>query len=136
MTLSGTRDGQRPDRAGKGGRSTLVAEAELIGLTKQSEVDMCAGQKLAELGERIAEEGVHRHQRELQDLARAVGRRSPGAALVLSDPTAPAVLRERAFAVASDVVLRFPRWPQELGHLGDEVAVVRHRQGQLAAQGA
>jgi hypothetical protein len=87
------------------------------------------------LGERVAEEGVHRHERELQELARAVGRCSPGAALALSDPTEPAVLRERALAVAADVVMRIEQWPQGSGHLGEEGTVIVPRQGRLVAQG-
>lgn len=46
---------------------------------------MYARQELVELGERVADEGVYRHERELQDLAQAVATRSPGAALVLGD---------------------------------------------------
>ncbi len=97
---------------------------------------MYARQELVELGERVAEEGVHRHERELQQLALAVARRSPGAAFALSDPTAPAVLRERALAVAADVVMRVPRWSQELGRIDDEVTVTRRGRGQLVARGA
>jgi hypothetical protein len=94
---------------------------------------MYARQELVELGERVADEGVYRHERELQDLAQAVATRSPGAALVLGDPTAPAVLRERALAVAADVVMSIEQWPQESGHIGDEATVIV--QSQLVAQG-
>ena len=47
---------------------------------------MYGRQELVELGERVAEDGVHRHERSLQELALAVETRSPGAAAVLSDP--------------------------------------------------
>ena len=101
---------------------------------------MCGRRELVELGERVAEDGVRRHERSLQALAQAVETRSPGATAVLSDPTAPEVLRARALAVASDVLLRSPRWPQaqsESDHIGDELErVLRDWQGQLVAWGA
>jgi hypothetical protein len=96
--------------------------------------------ELVELGERIAEDGVHRHERALQELALVVETRSPGAAAALSDRSAPSVLRERAFAVAADVVLyRSPasEEPSESDHIGDELArVLLDWQGQLVAWGA
>ena len=84
-------------------------------------------QELAELGERIATEGTHRHEQELEELALAVQTRSPGAAAVLSDRSAPSVLRERAFSVAADVVLRAPQWPEEpveLDVVGEELQLM------------
>ena len=67
---------------------------------------MYGRQELVELGERVADDGVHRHERSLQELALAVETRSPGAAAVLSDPTAPRCCGERALAVAADVLLQ------------------------------
>lgn len=97
-------------------------------------------QELAELGERVAEDGALRHERILHELARAVETRSPGAAAVLGDPTAPEVLRQRALAVASDVLLSTPQRPREPSnsdHIGDELEqVLRDWQGQLVAWGA
>ena len=101
---------------------------------------MYGRQELVELGERVAEDGVHRHERSLQELALAVETRSPGAAAVLSDPTAPTVLRERALAVAADVLLSSSQWPEEPSDsddIGDELQrVLRDWQGQLVAWGA
>ena len=101
---------------------------------------MYGRQELTELGERVAEDGVHPHERSLQELALAVEKRSPGAAAVLSDPTAPTVLRERALAVAADVLLSSSRWPEEpwdSDRIGDELQrVLRDWQGQLVAWGA
>jgi len=101
---------------------------------------MYGRQELVELGERVAEDGVHRHERSLRELAVAVETRSPGAAAVLGDPTAPTVLRERALAVAADVLLRSSQWPEELSDadpIGDELQrVMRDWQGQLVAWGA
>jgi hypothetical protein len=97
-------------------------------------------QELAELGERVAEEGARRHERTLHELARAVETRSPGAAAVLGDPTAPEVLRQRALAVASGVLLSTPQPRQEPSSsdpVGDELEQVwRDWQGQLVAWGA
>jgi len=96
--------------------------------------------ELVELGERVAEDGVHRHEQALQELALVVETRSPGAAAVLSDRSAPSVMRERAFAVAADVLLRTPLWPEgpsDSDHVGDELArVLLDWQGQLVAWGA
>lgn len=101
---------------------------------------MYGRQELVELGERVADDGVHRHERSLQELALAVETRSPGAAAVLSDRTAPEVLRQRALAVASDVLLSSSRWPDEPSHsddIGDELQrVLCDWQGQLVAWGA
>ena len=68
---------------------------------------------LTELGERLAEEGPHRHAGALRRLAAAVATRLPGTAAVLTDTSAPAVLRERAFSVAADAVVRSATWPDE-----------------------
>lgn len=64
---------------------------------------------LAELGERIAEDGTEPHEQELRDIAAAIAACAPGAAAVLRDPSAVPVLRQRAFAVASDVLLATSR---------------------------
>ena len=61
---------------------------------------------LAELGEGVAQDGIEAHERAVQEMAFHVQDHSPGTAAVLADRTAPSVLRERAFAVASDVLLR------------------------------
>ena len=104
---------------------------------------MCGRQELVKLGERIAEDGVHRHERALQGLASAISLYSPGAAAVLGDPSAPVVLRERAFGVAVDVVLRNAIWPE--GAAESEQAAQTDRQlqrllvdwqGQLVGWGA
>jgi hypothetical protein len=94
--------------------------------------------ELVELGERVAEDGVHRHEGALQELALAVETGSPGAAAVLGDPSAPPVLRQRALAVAADVLLRSPRWPEQPSEdIGDELQrVLLDWQGQLVAWGA
>ena len=99
-------------------------------------------QELADLGERIAADGPHRHERELEELALAVRTRSPGAAAVLSDRSAPSVLRERAFGVLADVVLRTPQWPEEpepveLEQVGEELQrMIGDGEGQLVGWGA
>jgi hypothetical protein len=67
---------------------------------------MYAIKELAELGQRVAEDGTHRHERALLEVAFLVQADSPGAAAVLADREAPPVLRERALSVASDVLLR------------------------------
>ena len=101
---------------------------------------MYGRQELVELGERVAEDGVRRHELTLQELALAVETRSPGAAAVLSDTTAPEVLRERALAVAADVLLSSARWPEEPpadDPVGDQLQrVLLDWQGQLVAWGA
>ena len=105
---------------------------------------MCRHQELTELGERLAAEGPHRHERELEELALAVGALSPGAAAVLMDRSAPAVLRERAFGVAVGVVLRTEQlpeeWPDEnpgLDRTGEELQqLLRDWQGQLVGWGS
>lgn len=73
-------------------------------------------QELLELGERVAEDGVRRHEGAVRQLAAAVAQRLPGAAAVLTDSTAPPVLRERAFSVAADTVLRTGSMPDEAAH--------------------
>lgn len=67
---------------------------------------MYGTKELVELGQRVAEDGTHRHERALLEVAFLVQTRSPGAAAVLVDQSAPPVLRERALSVASDVLLR------------------------------
>jgi hypothetical protein len=61
---------------------------------------------LAELGERIAEDGPAVHHRLLQHLSILVADTAPGSAAALADRTAPDVVRQRALAVASAVLLR------------------------------
>ena len=95
---------------------------------------MYGRQELVELGERVAEDGVHRHERSLRGGSRWPSEtRSPGAAAVLSDPTAPMVLRERALAVAADVLLRSS--PVARGPSAPSIAMscsgAARRQGQL-----
>ena len=70
--------------------------------------------ELVELGERIAQDGMHRHERVVQGLAARIAPYSPGAATVLADPAAPTVLRERAFGVAVDVMLRHALWLEDV----------------------
>jgi hypothetical protein len=69
--------------------------------------------ELVELGERVAEDGVRRHEGAVRKLAAAVATRLPGAAAVLRDTTAPTVLRERAFSVAADAMVRSGTWPDD-----------------------
>jgi len=104
---------------------------------------MCGRQELVKLGERVAEDGVRRHERALRELATAISPHSPGAAAVLGDPSAPVVLRERAFGVAVDVVLRSARWPEETAESGRSAQADRELQrllvdwqGQLVGWGA
>ena len=103
---------------------------------------MCGRHELLELGERVAVDGVHRHEEALQDLAATVAPSSPGAAAVLADPSAPEVLRQRAFAVAVDVVLRMAPWQEtaEPEHVAQVDAELQHLlvdwQGQLVGWGA
>ena len=61
---------------------------------------------LAELGERIAQDGPAAHHRLLQHLSILVADSAPGSAAALADRTAPDVVRERALAVASALLLR------------------------------
>ena len=117
-----------------------MVRVELFGLTNQPEVDMYGRKELAQLGERVAEDGVRRHERTLQELALVVDTRSPGAAAVLSDRSAPSVLRERALAVAADVLLRSPTWLEKTAirdQTGNELErALRDWQGQLVAWSA
>jgi hypothetical protein len=61
---------------------------------------------LAELGERIAEDGPAAHHLHLQRLSLLVADLAPGTAAALTDPGAPDVVRQRALAVASALLLR------------------------------
>ena len=63
---------------------------------------------LAELGQRIVDDGPVAHHLLLQHLATLVADAAPGAAAALADLTAPDVVRQRAFAVASAALLRLP----------------------------
>jgi hypothetical protein len=66
---------------------------------------MFSPNELAELGERLADEGTARHERALQEIARAVADQAPGVAAALRDRSAAEVFRQRAFAVACLVLL-------------------------------
>jgi hypothetical protein len=66
---------------------------------------MYSTDELAELGERLADEGTARHERALQEIARAVADQAPGVAAALRDRSAAEVFRQRAFAVACLVLL-------------------------------
>jgi hypothetical protein len=91
-----------------------VVQVELVGLTEAiRRIVMYGRHELMELGERVAVDGVDRHEQALQGFAATVAPCSPGAAAVLADPAAPEVLRQRAFAVAVDVVLHSASWSEE-----------------------
>ena len=70
---------------------------------------MFSPHELAELGERLADEGTARHERALQELAIAVADQAPGVAAALRDRSAAEVFRQRAFAVACSVLLATER---------------------------
>ena len=105
---------QRLDSARKAARGTFVVQVELVGLIKTNGASSCADVRnwwsWVSGSPRTA---CSRHERALQELARRSRPHSPGAAAVLGDPSAPVVLRERAFGVAVDVVLRSAMWPEE-----------------------
>ena len=67
---------------------------------------MTSTRVLAELGERIAEDGPAAHHRLLEHLSTLVADTAPGTAAALADRSAPDVVRQRALAVASIVLLR------------------------------
>ena len=67
---------------------------------------MTSTRVLAELGERIAEDGPAAHRLHLQHLSTLVADIAPGTAAALMDLDAPDVVRQRALAVASAVLLR------------------------------
>jgi hypothetical protein len=67
---------------------------------------MTSTRVLAELGERIAEDGPAAHHRLLQHLPTLVADTEPGTAAALADRSAPDVVRERAVPVATAVLLR------------------------------
>jgi hypothetical protein len=67
---------------------------------------MTSTRVLAELGERIAEDGPAAHHRLLQHLSMLVADTAPGSAAALVDRNAPDVVRQRALAVASAALLR------------------------------
>ena len=66
---------------------------------------MYSPNELAELCERLADEGTVRHERALQEIACAVADQAPGVAAALRDRSAAEVFRQRAFAVACLVLL-------------------------------
>ena len=66
---------------------------------------MYSPDELAELGERLADEGTARHERALQEIAGAVADQAPGVAAAMRDRSAAEVFRQRAFAVACLVLL-------------------------------
>jgi hypothetical protein len=66
---------------------------------------MISTRALAGLGERIAEDGPDAHDRLLQHLSMLVADTAPGAA-ALADRSAPDVVRQRALALVSAVLLR------------------------------
>lgn len=67
---------------------------------------MFTTQQLLALGEQIADSGADRHGHALQLMADTIRTVAPGTAEVLVDPSAPQVLRQRAFAVAAGVLIR------------------------------
>ena len=67
---------------------------------------MISTRVLAELGERVAEDGPAAHHRRLQYLSTLVADIAPGSAAALTDRSGPDVVRQRALAVASAVLLR------------------------------
>lgn len=67
---------------------------------------MTARTTLTALGERVAEDGPLAHDLALQHLSVLVVDIAPGAAAALADRRAPDVVRVRALAVASAVLLR------------------------------
>ena len=67
---------------------------------------MTSARVLAELGERIAEDGPAAHHRLLQHLSMLVADTAPGSAAALADRSAPDVVRQRALAVAGAALLR------------------------------
>ena len=67
---------------------------------------MTSTRVLAELGERLAEDGPAAHHLLLAHLSTLVADTAPGTAAALADRSAPDVVRQRALAVASRVLLR------------------------------
>ena len=63
---------------------------------------------LAELGQRIVDDGPAAHHLLLQHLATLVADAAPGAAAALADAGAPDAVRQRAFALVSAALLRLP----------------------------
>jgi hypothetical protein len=61
---------------------------------------------LAELGQRIVDDGPAAHHLLLEHLASLAADAVPGAATALSDPVAPDAVRQRAFAIVSAALLR------------------------------
>ena len=67
---------------------------------------MTSTRALAELGERVADDGPAAHHLLLQHLSTLVADTAPGVAAALADRSAPDVVRQRALAVVSAVLLR------------------------------
>ena len=61
---------------------------------------------LTELGERVHDDGPSAHHLLLQDLAERIADIAPGTAEALADASAPSIVRQRALATASAVLLR------------------------------
>lgn len=62
--------------------------------------------EITELGERVAEVGPATHDLLLRHLSTLVAAAAPGAAAALADRSAPDIVRMRALATASAVLLR------------------------------
>ena len=67
---------------------------------------MTDARTLAELGDLVAQDGPATHDPLLQRLSALVADAAPGTAAALADRNAPAVVRQRALAMASAVLLR------------------------------
>ena len=77
---------------------------------------MTDARTLAELGDLVAQDGPAGHDVLLQRLSALVTETAPGTAAALADRNSPAVVRQRALARASEVLLRrSTSIPTELG---------------------
>ena len=61
---------------------------------------------LADLGERVHDDGPSTPHQILQHLATLIADTAPGAAAALADASAPDIVRQRALAIASAALLR------------------------------
>jgi hypothetical protein len=73
---------------------------------------------LADLGERINDDGAATHHLLLQDVAALVADIAPGTASALADASAPDIVRQRALAHASAALLRHTTSSYTAGALG------------------